>query len=116
MLNIRTLLLSVVLMGIITLSFRLVTARNEVVSNSAQVEARVPESQERSANLNNSYNASSYRSQLGECFDVSIQELPTCQAASQQSSNIYRSRLDECFDVALTELADCRESSQIPNP
>ena len=53
-----------------------------------------------------------YRSQFGECLDVSIQELATCRETSNAPGQIYRQPLDECFDVPLSELAQCRAESE----
>ena len=140
MLNIRTILLSAVVLLVLGLTTRLVTAGTEVVSSPSSDPARVIDNQAPSASQNKapipSYrspldecfdvplreaascrNASqvpipSYRSPLDECFDIPLREASSCRNASQTLVPSYRSRLDECFDVSLSELASCRKSSQ----
>jgi len=112
MLNIRTFILSVVLVLILMLTVRLVTARTEVASSPSSDAASVSEIQEPSADLKNTYSPPSYRSQFGECFDVSIRDLAACRNASQAPVASYRQPLDECFDVSLSEVAECRDASQ----
>lgn len=112
MLNIRTFTLSVVLVAIFVLTVGLVTARPERVSDASSNVASVSEIQERSADPSDAYGASSYRSQFGECFDVSIRELAACRAAGQADPP----PVDECFDVSLMEIASCREASQASTP
>ena len=116
MLNIRTLILSVVLVLTLMLTIPLVAARTEVTSNPSRDAASVSEIQEQSADLKNDYNAPSYRSQFGECFDVSIKDLTACRDASQAPVQVDRSPIDECFDVSLWEVASCREANQAPAP
>ena len=116
MLKIRTITLSVVLVLILMLTAQLVTARTEVVSDPLMDAAGVSEIQEQSADLKNTYSAPSYRSQFGECFDVSIKELAACRAASQAPVQSFRSPLDECFDVSISEVASCRAASQASTP
>jgi hypothetical protein len=112
MLNLRTLILSVVLVLTLMLTIPLVTAGTEVASNPSSEAAGVSEIQEQAADLKNEYNAPSYRSQYGECFDVSIRDLAACRDASQALISSYQSPLDECFDVSISEVAGCREASQ----
>lgn len=114
MLNIRSLILSVALVIILMLTVRFVTARTEVVSAPSSDTASLLDNQERSANRNYVYNIRSYRSGLGECFDVSLSELASCRIASQAPVPLYRSRLGECFDVSLSELAICRNAGKAP--
>lgn len=116
MLNIRTIVLSVVLVLVVMLTAQLVTARTEVVADPSTDAAGVSEIQEQSADLKNTYNAPSYRSQFGECFDVSIKDIAACQAASQAPLQSFRSPLDECFDVSISEVANCRAASQVSTP
>ena len=116
MLNLRTLILSVVLVLTLMLTIPLVAARTEVVSDPSTDVAGVSENQEQSADLKNTYSAPSYRSQFGECFDVSIKDLAACRAASQAPLQSFRSPLDECFDVSISEVASCRAASQASTP
>jgi hypothetical protein len=116
MLNIRTVVLSIGLVVILMLTVGLVTARTELVSDTSSTPARVPEIQERPADLNDTYGASSYRSQLGECFDVPIRELAACRNASQAAIPAEDSAVDECFDVSLWEVTSCRKANQGPAP
>jgi hypothetical protein len=116
MLNIRTIVLSVVLVLVVMLTAQLVTARTEVVSDPSTDAAGVSEIQEQSADLKNTYSALSYRSQFGECFDVSIKDLAACRAANQAPLQSFRSPLDECFDVSISEVANCRAASQVSTP
>ena len=115
MLKIRTILLSVVLVLILTLTVQLVTARTEVVSDSSSVPANVIDDQEPSANQNKAI-VPSYRSRLDECFDVPLSEASACRSESHTLIPSYRSRLDECFDVSLSELASCRNASEATIP
>lgn len=112
MLNIRTIILSIVLVAILMLTAGLVSVKREVVSNTTNGEAEVSGSQEQSANPTKPYSVPSYRSQFGECLDVSIQEFAICVDTNQPSIQTYRPPLDECFDVPLAEVADCRSKSQ----
>lgn len=116
MLNIRTITLSVVLVLILMLTARMVTTRTEVVADPSTDAAGVSEIQEQSADLKNTYSAPSYRSQFGECFDVSIKDIAACRAASQAPFQSFRSPLDECFDVSISEAASCRAASQVSTP
>ena len=116
MLNIRTIALSIVLVLILMLTARLATARTEAVSDPSTDAAGVSEIQEQSADLKSTYSALSYRSQFGECFDVSIKDLAACRAASQAPLQSFRSPLDECFDVSISEVANCRAASQVSTP
>lgn len=113
MLNIRTIGLVLILALILTLTVQLVTAGTETKSTVANEANVVSEHQVSSAGTENTYSLTVYRSQFGECFDVSIKDLAACRAASQGSVQTYRSRLDECFDVSLMEVASCRNESQV---
>ena len=111
MLNIRTIIISVVLAVIFMLTVQLVTARTEVVSAPSSDSVIVLDHQDRFDKMN-----PSYRSPLDECFDVSLSERASCRNASQATVPSYRSPLDECFDVSLSERASCRNASQAPAP
>lgn len=115
MLNIRTAILSVVLVPILLITARLATS-TEAISDSLYSTASVSENQQQSPDLKNTYKAPSYRSQFGECFDVSIKELAACRDASQAAVQVQHSAVDECFDVSLWEVASCRKASQAPSP
>jgi len=113
MLNIRTTVLSAVLVLILMLTAQWVTPRTEVVSNQSRGPSSVSEIQVQSAGLKKLYSAPSYRAQFGECFDVSIKDLATCRAAGQLSAQVDQSPVDECFDVSnISELAGCRNAGQ----
>jgi len=112
MLNLRTLILSVVLVLTLMLTIPLVAARTEVATNPSSEAAGVSEIQDQSAGLKNMYSAPAYRSQFGACFDVSIRDLAACRAASRAPVQSFRSPIDECFDVSLSEVAGCRDASQ----
>lgn len=116
MLNIRTLVLSVILVAAILLTVGLVTARTEVISNTSSNPGGVSAVEEEPADLKSVLNARSYRSQFGECYDVSIQDLAACRGASQRSAQAERPPLDECYDVSIWDLAACRNASQAPAP
>ena len=113
MLNIRAIGGFVVLALILALTIQLVTAKTTTISTSANEANMVPEHQVSSAGTKSTYSLTMYRSQFGECFDVSIRDLAACRAASHGSVQTYRSRLDECFDVSLMEVASCRNESQV---
>jgi hypothetical protein len=115
MLNIRTIILSVVLVILLVFAVQLVTARTEAVSNPASDSASVIENQEGSANQNKAP-IPSYRSRLDKCFDVPVSEVSACRIEGQTVVSSYRSRLDECFDVPVSELANCRSASQASTP
>ncbi len=115
MLNIRTILLSAVVLLVLGLTTRLVTAGTEVVSSPSSDPARVIDNQAPSASQNKAP-VPSYRSPLDECFDVPLSEAAACSTESQTPIQSYRSPIDECFDVSLSELANCRNASQAPAP
>lgn len=52
----------------------------------------------------------SYRSQMGECYDVPLQEAGSCLASAAESASgdprFYGPGPDECFDVSLGETCD----------
>ena len=115
MLNIRTLILSVVLVVLLLLTVPLVTARTEAVSNPAGEPVAMPDNSEASADQRKAP-ITSYRSQFGECFDVPIREVEGCLNADQAAIQAKASAIDECFDVSLGEVASCREASQASAP
>ncbi len=115
MLNIRTAILSVVLVVILLLAVSLVTARTEAVSNPAGRPVSVQDNSEASADPREAPIAS-YRSRLGVCFDVPIREAAACRSAGQTPAQSNRPPLDECFDVSISELASCRIASQKSAP
>lgn len=112
MLNIRTLTLSVALVAIFVLTVGLVTARTERVSVESSAPASGSEIQEQPSDTNETYRPPSYRSQFGECFDVSLRDLAACRNTSQAAAPAEDSGVDECFDVSISELAGCRKQSQ----
>ena len=116
MLNIRTLILSVVLVVVLILTVPLVAARTEPVSNPSGDAVGAPESKEQSLGLKNNYGPASYRSQFVDCFDVPIKELASCRELGQVPAQADGPTLDECFDVSISELASCRKESQALNP
>ena len=109
--NIRTVILSAALTLVFLFAARLVIAETKVVSETLSEPASVLAAPEPRSDQNNAP-APSYRSRLGECFDVPVSELADCQNASQILDSSYRSRLDECFDVPISELAGCRNTDQ----
>lgn len=113
--NIRTVILSVVFVVILMLTAGLVTAETKVRSDTSRNGVK-PEIQEQSIDLEIRHSAPSYRSQFGECFDVSIKELAACRDESQKAAQSHRSPIDECFDVSISELTACRNESQAPAP
>jgi len=114
MLNNRIVILSIVLVLILMLTARLVTARTVVGSAPSNDPAAVMENQH-STNQNKAP-IPSYRSPLDECFDVSLREVANCRSGSQVTVQSYRSPLDECFDVPIREIAACRNASQTLAP
>jgi hypothetical protein len=115
MLNIRMVLLSAVVLLVLGLTARLVTAGTEVVSDPSSDPARVINNQAPSASQNKAP-IPSYRSPLDECFDVPLREAASCRNASQVLIPSYRSPLDECYDVPLREANSCRNASRPPIP
>lgn len=116
MLNIRTLVLSVILVAALLLTVGLLTAGTEVVSNASSNPGGVSAVEEEPADLNSVLSAPSYRSQFGECYDVSIQDVAACHGAGQRSAQPERPSLDECYDVSIWDLPACRNASQAPVP
>jgi hypothetical protein len=114
MLNIRTIILSAVLVILLVFAVPLVTARTGAVSNPSSDLAAASDHQKQSADLDNTYSVPSYRSQFGECFDVPIRELAACRSVDQTPVQSNRPPLDECFDVSISELSSCRKASQAP--
>lgn len=115
MLNIRTVILSVVLVVLLVLAVPLVTARTEAVSKPAGELASAPDDPKAFVDQSKAPIAS-YRSQFGECFDVPIREVAACQNTGQAAIQVEASAVDECFDVSLSELASCRDASQASAP
>lgn len=116
MLNIRTLILSAVLMVLFIFTVGLVIVRSEVVPDPSMNVANVSKNPGETMELMNAYSAPSYRSQFGECFDVSIRELSACRDASQAILQAEVSAIDECYDVSISELDSCRNASKAPAP
>jgi len=116
MLNFRTLILSIGLAAVSVLTLGLVAARTENDSHNSNTPFRVSEIQRRPASGNETYHASSYRSQYGECFDVAIRDIASCHGASQTTAQAVRAPIDECFDVSLSEVASCRKANQATAP
>jgi hypothetical protein len=113
--NIRTVILFVALALGFLFAAPLVIAEPKVVSEALNEPASVLAAPEPRSDQNNAP-VPSYRSQLGECFDVPVSELASCQNANQAPVSSYRSRIDECFDVPVSELASCRNGYQAPAP
>lgn len=113
MLKIRTIILSVVLAIFLILTVQMVTAESDSAPDTGIVAKDQTANQEASVSLKNPYYISEYRSNFGECLDVSISELAACHAETQSS---VREPLDECFDVSLMEAASCRSADQSSNP
>lgn len=122
MLNIRTVILSVVVLVVLMLTAQLATAGTEVVSVPSNDPVIGLDHQDRFDKMNpvvvsdhqdrydkmNEAPVPSYRSPLDECFDVPLGELTACRAESRTIVPSYRDPLDECFDVPISELASCR--------
>jgi hypothetical protein len=113
MLKIRTIILSGILVVFLVLTVQMVTAGRVSGSEPESGTGNAAESQEVSTGLKKTYNITDYRSQFGECSDVSIAELAACRAESQLP---VRVPLDECFDVSLIEVASCRAADQSSAP
>jgi hypothetical protein len=113
MLKIRTIILSGIFAAILVLTVQMVTAGTDSVSESEKGTGNAAESQEVSTVSKKTYNILEYRSQFGECADVSIAELAACRAEGQSP---VRGNLDECFDVSLMEVASCRSANQSSAP
>ena len=113
MLKIRTIILSVVLAIFLILTVQMVTAESDFAPETETVSTDRTANQETTISSNNPYGISEYRSNFGECLDVSISELAACQAETQSS---VREPLDECFDVSLMEVASCRSADESSAP
>lgn len=111
MLNNRIVIPFVVLVLILMLTVRLVTARTEVVSDPSRDSTSVLENQKGFADQNKAP-IPSYRSPLDECFDVPLMEAAECRDPSQTIIPSDHSAIDECFDVSIAEVASCREANQ----
>lgn len=116
MFNIRTLVLSSIFAGVLILIVGLLTAGTEVISHTSSDPDGVSAVEEEPSYLNSALNIPSYRSQFGECYDVSILELSACREANQRSVQTERPPLDECYDVSIWDLAACRNSIQASLP
>ena len=115
MLNLRTIVLSVVLVLVLMLTGRLVTAGTEVVADPSSDSASVIDNQESSSDQNKA-SIPSYRSPLDECYDVPLREANSCRNASRPPIPLYRSPLDVCYDVPLNAAAACRLAEQASAP
>ena len=115
MLNIRTVILSVVLVVLLLLAVPLVAARTEVVSKPAGASVDVPENSEAPADQRQ-VPIASYRSRLDECFDVPVWEAAACSSASRVPVQADPSPIDECFDVSIWEESICRQATEAPTP
>lgn len=113
MLKIRTIVLSGILTVFLVFTVQIVTAGMVSGSEPESGAGNPAESQEVSTELKKTYNLTEYRSQFGECSDVSIAELTACRAESQIPVQVP---LDECFDVSLMDVASCRAASQSSIP
>jgi hypothetical protein len=113
--NIRTVILSLALVVVLTLAVPLVTARTAVASNPASDSVAVADNSQEAATQHKAP-IPSYRSRFDVCFDVPLSEAAACRAEGQTLMPSYRSRLDECFDVSLSELASCRSAGQSHAP
>lgn len=116
MLNIRTSILSATLLGLFIFTVGLVTVRSDVVSDRSREVTPVTENLGETMDLWNANSAPSYRSQFGECFDVSLKDLSACRDESQATMQAQNFSVDECFDVSISELTSCRNASQAPAP
>lgn len=115
MLNIRTVILSVVLVVLLLLAIPLVAARTEAASDPAGASVGVPDNSEVSTDQREAH-IPSYRSPLDVCFDVPVSGIAACRAEGRTLIPSYRSKLDECFDVSVSELASCRNAGQRSAP
>jgi hypothetical protein len=136
MLNIRTVILSVVVLVVLGLGAQLVTARTEVVSDPLSDPVIVLNHQDRYDKMNSSSRIDpvivldhqnrydkmnnvpipSYRSPLDVCYDVPLREIASCRATSQVTVPAYRSPLGVCYDVPLSTAAACRLAEQADTP
>lgn len=116
MFNFRNLVLSSILAGALILIVGLVTVGTEVITNTSSNPDSVSSIEEETTIPNSALNAPSYRSQFGECYDVSILDLVACREASQRSTQAERPPLDECYDVSIWDLAACRSANQTSLP
>lgn len=116
MLNIRTTSLSVMLALILLLTVTLMTVRSEAVLSAPDNADNVPNLQEPSTIEVNMSSLLTYRSQFGECFDVSIKDHASCHDESLYTLQAHPALLDECFDVSLMEAAGCRNAIQTSVP
>ena len=112
MLNIRTVILSVLVVVVLMLTIPFVAAKTEVALDAALGQ----EGQVQSTDPKYSYNAASYRSLFGDCFDVPIKELAACHFADEASVQADHSPVDECFDVSLWEVASCHKANEAATP
>jgi hypothetical protein len=115
MLNIRTVILSAVVLVALIFAATLVTARTEIASDPSSNPASVLNHQEQSASQNRAP-IPSYRSPLDVCYDVPLREVASCRNASQVPVPSYRSPLDVCSDAGLIYRAQCLIESQKSTP
>ena len=93
MLNIRTAILSVVILVALMLTVQLVAARTEIASDPSQDSVIVLDNPEPSGNHYN-LPIPSYRSPLDECFDVPLREAAECRDASQPIQDTLNKRYE----------------------
>jgi hypothetical protein len=115
MLNIRTILSSVIVVIVLLLTVQLVNARTGVASDPWSAPSIGLGHQERYDQMNKAP-IPAYRSPLDECFDVSISESASCYDASQQPALSNQPALDTCSDVGLIYRAECLKEVQEPTP
>jgi hypothetical protein len=116
MLNIRTVILSALVLVALIFAVPWVTARTEVVSDPSSDPVTVLNHQDRYDKMNK-VSIPSYRSSLDECFDVPLREAAACHAEGQSLVPSYRSKLlDECSDAGLIHRAQCLKESQESTP
>lgn len=113
MLKLRTILMSSILVAFLVLTVQMVTVGTDTISKPESGTGNVAEGQEISTRSEKTYNVPEYRSQFGECSDVSIAELAACRTERQiPVQDLY----DECFDVSLMEIATCRSATRSSTP
>ena len=111
MLNIRTIILSAVVLVALIFAVTLATARADAVPAPSDHSAELIEDQQ--STVQNKAPIPTYRSPLEACFDVPLREVAGCREASQASVGSYRPLRDVCFDVPIGEVAAC--SLESPN-
>ncbi|MBE0671626.1 MAG: hypothetical protein IH588_13650 [Anaerolineales bacterium] len=113
MLKIRTIILSGIVAVFLVFTAQIVAAGTDSIPEPQKGAGNGAENQEVSTSLKKMYTIPEYRSQFGECADVSIAELAACRAESQST---VRGVIDDCFDVSLLEVASCRSANQSSAP